>query len=660
MGRLACLAPAALYAILFWTKPGQAVFVFQDAVDRVWPLALGLATAGAFSICQWEVLRSARAGRLFDRRLATMIAVAPLAIIFVGLLNLVGVSLKLAACAVVVLGVFLFVMIHRPSAAPRWAASGGVALFLTFAANSAIDPIGFPRVAGSFTILAAFTGFVGLLLALLFRYPRTGLVVLAVVVVSAVLSGPNNHRLPTTPSQSESSSVRDSLNAWLDSRRDLEDYKTAHLPYPVILVSSEGGGIFAAAHAYLALSSLAAHCPAFAQHVFAAVGVSGGAIGNALYAAATDPQQRALAPCVPGHVPLDFTPVSADHLSPVLARFLLLEPLDRIVPGQWLARDRAGILTQSFLSVSSDPDYLDQAVPASWDLRSARPAVIAVATSMKNGRRLVLAPVDPSWSQSTGDWWPGGVIEADADVSVIEAASASARFPWITPTALLQSDIRGSYALADGGYFENSGAETILDLINEIEVIPGYELAMAEDQGLAPDVACVLQVHDHFAADVEWSGCERNIFLIDLAIHSSCISVVGQGCGDPDQTSQSFLMDPMRVLLASRSARGALALERASIERCGTVGGVCLNPHASQGFFRSQIEPDELGLPLGWYISREMAEATAAAAVPEALFRYRAQPDEIANDLANLIFHFDLPLYAPGALPSADDLIGSP
>ncbi|MGO7770812.1 hypothetical protein ACC736_38740, partial [Rhizobium ruizarguesonis] len=71
------------------------------------------------------------------------------------------------------------------------------------------------------------------------------------------------------------------------------------MPYPVIFVSSEGGGIYAAAHAYTTLSKLANGCPTFAQNIFVAVGVSGGAIGNALFNDRIEDKKHDYAQCRP-------------------------------------------------------------------------------------------------------------------------------------------------------------------------------------------------------------------------------------------------------------------------------------------------------------------------------------------------------------------------
>ena len=79
----------------------------------------------------------------------------------------------------------------------------------------------------------------------------------------------------------------------------------------------------------------------------------------------------------------------------MLARFLLLEPIDRVLPGQWIKRDRAQILTDSVLSTAPDRDFASSPITDTFDPRSARPAVISVATDMTSGCRLGKSPFTP-------------------------------------------------------------------------------------------------------------------------------------------------------------------------------------------------------------------------------------------------------------------------
>ena len=549
-------------------------------------------------------------------------------------------------------------------------------LYLGFGIATIVDPVRLPQVLGSFAILAIFAGFVSILLCVAALRPRVGLVFVVIGLVAALFFGPNNHRVPTAEATRAPMDMEVAFSSWLRNRADLDTYRSANRPYPVIFVSSEGGGIYAAAHAYGVLSTLALRCPTFSQHIFAAVGVSGGSLGNALFAGALDARQRPHAPCRPAGPPVDAAPVAVDHLSPVLARFLLVEPVDQLLPGQWVTRDRAQVLTDSFLAVARGQDYLRTAITDSFDPAGRRPALMTVSVDMESGRRLVMAPFWPMGTEGTAIWWPsGGRYETQHAVphpSVIDAAGMSARFPWITPTGRLSVGGGRELVLADGGYFDNSGAETVLDLINELRIAENRRShtarEMEEQARLHGPIAgadeCTeraVRVVRNFVQETAWGDCEIPVFIIHLAIASN------EG---PDETptarsaiSQSFLFDPIRTLLATRQSRAEIALQRADLEQCGTLeaGVECVSPpDASLGLFRNDIAPLRWRLPLGWYMSRTLFHRMLHETVPRAETDYRRLRDKRESGIRFLVYHLDPDLYREGADPSIIDLMPDP
>lgn len=524
-----------------------------------------------------------------------------------------------------------------------------------FAIASAADPIVIPRAVGGLAILAVFLACLGVVLCAAVFHPRIGAVVGAWWLLAAFILVPNDHTIRTRPAVAETVGVEQALRQWLSQRRDLDAYRQARIAYPVIFVSSEGGGIYAAAHAHAVLSTLAARCPTFSQHVLVAVGVSGGAVGNALFHAAADPAQKPAAPCAPGNTRLDQTALSADHLSPVLARMLLLETLDSFLPGQWISRDRGGVLVDSFRESTANGRSLDTLVGQSFDPASARPAVAAVTTNMATGGRLVLSPIVAD--SSSAEWFPQ-MLPGARDVDILEAAGMSARFPWVTPTAQLQVANDSARILADGGYFENSGADTVLDLIHALRMAEAWELNDEKQENEPAEPVCRIHVARNIHAPADWKGCEIHIFPIHLAITTTGIQSED---GPPHAVTQSFLLDPLMTLISTRSARGRLALLRAQEDQCGTSGAVCVeNPDATSGFFMSQISPVELGLPLGWFIRQREASAIASGAIPSDVFGYRATSEAVGSDLGHFILHLDHALWMPGAKPDIYDYRGQP
>jgi hypothetical protein len=653
------LIPATIYVALAYYMPLQYQFVVEDAVARIWP---------AFYATAISIFYAASSFLLFKRHgiltpAPAFLAATPAIAATISWWMASGLSTTLVfatlATGLALIGLYRFIL-QRSTIETTWASLGGaLSLFLLFALADAVSPIQMPQIVGALAILALFAGLIGILLSAAWLHPKTGIVSVVYCAIAILFFSSNDHVVPNRPSTFHSTTANDALQKWLPERMDLETYRKAGLPYPVIFVSSEGGGIYAAAHAYEVLSILDRHCPTFSQHVLLTVGVSGGAIGNALFAASIDPAQKAYAPCTSGEIAIDNTPFSKDHLSPVLARLLLLESVDRLVPGPWLGKDRAFILTESFRS-ASPKDVLDRLVGEGFDPKSARPTVMSVATNVANGRRFVMSPIS---AEGTAEWWPGGQIASQRDTSIIEAAGISARFPWLTPTARLPRTGDAYRLLADGGYFDNSGADTVFDIISSLRQLESTQANDVAD-GNGDVWKCRLYMARNFRTKVKWNGCDLHIFPIHLAITSTDINAAEEPISDETpqaNPTQSFLFDPITTLLSTRNSRGALALARSREEQCGTDNGECAaHTEASLGFFRSTVSPDELKLPLGWFMSENAVRRLSAAAIPVEAFDYKAGPENNQNDIAPLIHHLDVSLFAKGAKPSVEELLGPP
>jgi hypothetical protein len=91
----------------------------------------------------------------------------------------------------------------------------------------------------------------------------------------------DNHRvrLEGTKNPAEIHDFDAAFTSWLKGRADLAEYD----PYPVFFIATEGGGLRAAYFTALVLTALQDQCPAFAQHVFAISGVSGGSVGATIF-----------------------------------------------------------------------------------------------------------------------------------------------------------------------------------------------------------------------------------------------------------------------------------------------------------------------------------------------------------------------------------------
>jgi hypothetical protein len=302
------------------------------------------------------------------------------------------------------------------------------------------------------------------------------------------------------------------FRAWLDER------KTGPR-YPVFIVAAQGGGIYAASATGSFLAAMQDHCPAFARHVFAISGVSGGSVGAALFDAAfadsvaRGTNRKAAIDVEPGCDKLFQEPgelskrlrdiTQKDHISPVLAHLLpdLLSPFlpdigrkAKCAPFSSASLGRDRILEKSFLFSFRESDPLHRRLDTSvcpngsspnlmllpfskvWSEKSDVPALVLNATWVETGYRVAFSPFDLKPIGGGTLYSFRDLKETPADPTLIEAAVVSARFPVLMPPFVFNLDGRWRLTFVDGGYADSSGAATALQLYNGLKKIGGDDV----------------------------------------------------------------------------------------------------------------------------------------------------------------------------------------
>lgn len=185
--------------------------------------------------------------------------------------------------------------------------------------------------------------------------------VLAPILLLGLGEAHHVHRVEAEQRDSpfEAHLMRDHANAWLEAR--MAKAQSTNSPIPAIVILAEGGGIRAGAHAGYYLSQLDSavmqHCAGdqrdevlcaqgantrLLDHVYSINGVSGGAVGSAVYLAAVkeelahgmSPEKR--------HEVIDMT-LQSDFLSPLFAGLFGSDALTTVFPAQLFDRV-AGLL----------------------------------------------------------------------------------------------------------------------------------------------------------------------------------------------------------------------------------------------------------------------------------------------------------------------------
>lgn len=410
------------------------------------------------------------------------------------------------------------------------------------------------------------------------RFPVLVLLLAAAVVFSY---WNDNHPVRTTETadtRPPAGSIRESFRIW---SRGIEGD-------PVFLVAAEGGGIRAAYWTAIALAEIQDRNPAFARHVFAISGISGGSLGAATFDAllAEQRDRGGALPCgrlrdcagqVLGH----------DFLAPVLAKAIAPDLAQRLLPFPVPLFDRARALEDSWAAgwndvfQSGEGNRFDRPFLSLWEGGAAAiPSLVLNATHIETGRRIVTTNL--RWTAAELDDTYDLHQTLDADLPLKTAAHNSARFTYISPAGSMVTRGRLQGHVVDGGYFENSGTVTALELRRAIA--EGFPETMG-------------RIHVLYL---------RNTPSIDPARRRRTPAV------EPTKRANRGLNDllaPPIALLQTRNARGSLAV--ATLRR--TVGPERF--HELVLCRRLGQEEAPVPLPLGWQLS-ESARRTMEAQLP--------------------------------------------
>jgi hypothetical protein len=240
-------------------------------------------------------------------------------------------------------------------------------------------------------------------------------------------------------------------------------------PVPMLIVTTAGGGIRAAYWTAEVLEKLEGDFEkegGVRPYLFAISGVSGGSVGAAAFDAALAKRDENPS-CKAGDAtcPLATKFLTEDFLAPALANLVFVDAPSSFLPdlgqvdrGTALERSfenaSGGLLTRPFLSLF--PYKKD---PAAEGRAPWRPILLLNATHEETGKRIITGHVLIERNVFIDSLDALHVLGKDMRAST--AAHNSARFTYISPAGDL-GDEHGS--VIDGGYFENYGALSALEL----------------------------------------------------------------------------------------------------------------------------------------------------------------------------------------------------
>jgi predicted chitinase len=507
--------------------------------------------------------------------------------------------------------------------------AASIALIGLLTAAFVLVPDAIAQFVGAFGVIALFAACVaGImihlgLLTIKHDIPFLPLILGFLFVMTFFIAG-DNHELRTVSKEKVSPSPRvaavTAFQDWLKQPSRVTEAERLG-EYPVFIVAAQGGGIYAAHNAARFLARMQDLCPAFRQHLFAISAVSGGSVGSATFAAALHAEKAPLAaPAVgqacpkiaqflrgvtvndidaPGPVEQRVARVLAtDFLSPLTAGFLFTDFTQLFSLVAFPVLDRARFLeytlenaADSALKGVDETNLLKADFQSHWTSDNNMPALLLNMTDVGSGKRVVISPfdIDPAHPKDRdlcnlanlkrGKGADQTVESSSIHIPLSTAAFASARFPWVTPasTVTLDNDCITAHPkarLVDGGYVENSGVETALDLIEKLNTVQGTSDAP-----------------------------KFRIYLLSL---------VSGDFGDHGSFAGGELMEPVRALLSTRNSRTYIALNRARNDLVPAKDAASDVP-SFQAFARTDLTGLFYNLPLGWTLSEKTGDIVSVS-----------------------------------------------
>ncbi|GLQ50440.1 hypothetical protein ACFFJT_00090 [Dyella flava] len=440
---------------------------------------------------------------------------------------------------------------------------------------------------------------------------RRGIPLLSLLMLMAVslhaLHLNDNHRVRQYPSMT---THQRPAPPPADHRPDFDTYAKAWLQSrcipqhacPVIMVSSEGGGLRSAVWTAMVLSRFTALIdqalppsggePRFERYFFAGSGVSGGSLGLAAYVAALQ-----FAPATGDAAQLRTERMlNHDFLAPLVANAWFVDFTQRWLPGA-LFDDRGRALTRAWEQAAEEQGVNAFAQPfsslyehADGSVNVDVPALFLNSTTVGQGWRFVQDPFRP-FAESPWTTAYDGSRWLDPRIPLSEVVLNSARFTYLSPAGTLQTAVAqnapspAGFQLVDGGYFENSGTTTLREIIHRLRSI-------AAQQGQPLQIIVLHISNDPSLYD-----------FVDAHDPAQPLPLYSANCArvprPTERTNYGEATAPLVALLDTREARG----EYARAQLLSSLHIHAADPDDGDVLWHLRLCPGNYPLPLGWTIS---------------------------------------------------------
>lgn len=349
-----------------------------------------------------------------------------------------------------------------------WAKQGGWIIFrlfviISFFAFIVVYPVRFAQHIGASAIVLFALGswlVIGTFLDFAEKHYRFPFVFTIILMVTGFSFFNNNHEIRTLDQAvGQRHEIDEHFIEWVKARQTLDSDTV-----PIVLMAVQGGGVRSAYWTAQVIAEIQKDIPQFNRHTYAYSTVSGGTLGVATYRSMI----RKGLDHEPSKVIHDV--LSQDFLSPVTSWLVVPDLVQKFLPFPVRPIDRAKALEYSweYAGYQDGKDLFSDGFLAS--VKEDDCLYFYNSTHAENGFTTLLsnAKVDKTVFNNKEDFF--SIVGKDVPQST--AISVSARFPFLTPPALVKDSKGDKWGhLVDGGYVDNMGANTIMELYDHLRLL---------------------------------------------------------------------------------------------------------------------------------------------------------------------------------------------
>ncbi len=239
---------------------------------------------------------------------------------------------------------------------------------------------------------------------------------------------------------------------------------------PVVFIASEGGALRTGAFAAMILAKLADSFPSFSKYIYGYSGVSGGALGVNFFNALRINKLSTADTISYSSATESF--FKKDFLAAVTGKLVFGEIINYFIPWHIPRLDRAIALEKAWEygvdKINKDRNIL--AASFNQTIDSTLPAIFINTTEVETGLQCIWSNVNINGLPLSGRTNLYQRINQNLRYST--AINLSTRFPLISPGAAFFYGDKNKqrYHFVDGGYYENAGSETLLEVIKNLQL----------------------------------------------------------------------------------------------------------------------------------------------------------------------------------------------